>query len=206
MPPKKQASKSTTKPREVWYQLVSASNGKPFKGASVDAIIINPNALMFQVRDAIYQKSPDLLKPFGIPLLQLFENESSFKMMHENGDREPLSPAGSIGTFEASFENPIIVVVPDSSLAIPGVNQVFHAPSVVALSQYNSLIHCLQPCGAPFYRAVFAASEQGDWISFGEAMPGTSLKKLYVRESYRKLSSQMLGFVVDFDACFLGGI
>jgi len=53
-----QNSPSTADDRIVWYQLISASDGRPFMGVSVEAILIRKNALMFEVRDEISAKHP----------------------------------------------------------------------------------------------------------------------------------------------------
>jgi len=132
------APESPPEPRSIWYKLVNASNGEPLSGTKVDAISIRPNALMYEVRDAIYKRHPHRLKHIETTDLKIYENESLFKMMRENGDGEPLSPAGSIGAFESSFINPIIVAVPDSSLAIPRVTAVPSLlPQTVELAAEN---------------------------------------------------------------------
>jgi hypothetical protein len=138
--------------------------------------------------------------PISSPLLgnelpmpsQEYDSEAS-----SQNTEERFMSAVSIGSFVASTEGPLVGCVPDSSLAVSKATQAILVPSSVTWSSYNSLSNCLLRCGASFYRAVSAASEKGDWITFEEAMPGTSLKQLYVRESYRKLSSQMLAGVRD---------
>ena len=50
---------------------------------------------------------------------------------------------------------------------------------------------CLIPCQIPFFNNICGAAECDGWVSFGHDIPSTKLKSLYIRESYRTISSSI---------------
>jgi len=124
--------KSPTESREVWYKLVNASNGEPLSGTKVDAISIRPNALMYEVRDAIYKRHPLRLKHIETTDLTIHENESIFEMFDESEERAARSPGSLIGNLGMYEESPIIVVVPSEEYmhGVLSANALRPVPSV----------------------------------------------------------------------------
>ena len=112
MPLKKRTTQSPLSYRALFYKLVNATNGEPLTGTTVDAIKIHENAMLFEVRDAIYAKNSQLLTHLAISQLQVYENEASFTMSDQSEEREPLSPGTQIGSFGISDKSPIIIAVP----------------------------------------------------------------------------------------------
>jgi len=49
-----------------------------------------------------------------------------------------------------------------------------------------------QPCKVSFYNNISKGIETDGWISFDDNIPSTSLKKLYIRESYRTIASSII--------------
>ena len=87
MPPKKRTAQSSLTSRSLFYKLVNATNGEPLTGTNVDAIIIHENAMMFEMRDAIYAKNTQILTHLAISQLQVYENETSFTMSDQNEEQ-----------------------------------------------------------------------------------------------------------------------
>ena len=81
-------------------------------GTVIDGFTIDPDALLLDVRDAIYGRNSNRLKLTDVTALQIFDNESSFDNWNKDGTTEPLSPGTQIGSFGMSDKSPIIVAVP----------------------------------------------------------------------------------------------
>jgi hypothetical protein len=47
-------------------------------------------------------------------------------------------------------------------------------------------------CQLPFYNDIRRVTDSDGWILFGQDIPSTSLKKLYIRESYRTIASSIM--------------
>jgi Crinkler effector protein N-terminal domain len=47
------------------------------------------------------------------------------------------------------------------------------------------------PCEDPFFKNIRTATERNGWISFQENIPSTTLKNLYIRESFRTIASEI---------------
>ncbi|KAI3648581.1 hypothetical protein MP228_006435 [Amoeboaphelidium protococcarum] len=46
-------------------------------------------------------------------------------------------------------------------------------------------------CGVPFFNSIGNATESDGWISFEHTIPSTTLKNLFIRESYRTIASRI---------------
>jgi hypothetical protein len=67
----------------------------------------------------------------------------------------------------------LVVVAPSSTLASQT------QPSSLPLSQ------------VPFCNRIYKVTQRDGWISFGQSIPSTTLKNLYIRESYRTIASSI---------------
>jgi len=54
------------------------------------------------------------------------------------------------------------------------------------LSHHNAFL-----CAIPFYNSILNAIHDRDWITFEHEIPSTTLKHLYVRDSYHSIAQQM---------------
>jgi hypothetical protein len=52
-------------------------------------------------------------------------------------------------------------------------------------------IQQLTACGLPFYNRLHTVAEEAKWLSFGEAIPSSTLTRLLVRESYQSIASRI---------------
>ena len=46
-------------------------------------------------------------------------------------------------------------------------------------------------CQIPFYNSIYSANEREGWISFEETIPSSTLHKLYIRESFQNIASNI---------------
>ena len=138
-------------------------------GTGIDGFSIHSDALLLDVRDAVYARNSHRLKLTDVTDLQIFDSESSFHKWNKEGPIiEPLSPGSPIGSFGISHKNPIILVV-----------------SVGRLSSLDS-------CEIPFFMNILKAEESEGSVVFEDIIPSTSLKKLFVRECYLSIASSLM--------------
>ena len=169
MDSEKRSALSNLTSRRVWYKLISSANCDPHLGTGIDGFSIHSDALLLDVRDAVYARNSHRLKLTDVTDLQIFDSESSFHKWNKEGPIiEPLSPGSPIGSFGISHKNPIILVV-----------------SVGRLSSLDS-------CEIPFFMNILRAEESEGSVVFEDIIPSTSLKKLFVRECYLSIASSLM--------------
>jgi hypothetical protein len=152
----------------IWFQLVDYATGESYKGSTADAVPLSPGSLVVQFRDALKLKYADShLKAIAPSNLLVYKNKAAFdtrNAMLDERKEEPLRPTQTLGEL-GTADDVLFVVVPSS---IP--------PS---------------RCRVPFFNNLHNATEQDGWILFGHDMPSTTLKNLYIRESYRTMASSI---------------
>ncbi len=176
--PKRQQSSMSSPPSPlVWFLLLDSATGLPYKRTTASSIerssLVAP--VIDQFRKAVLQDNYSILTGITSSQLLVYKNRTAFDKRNaavDEGKEEPLDPTESLGLL-GSKQDMLVVVVPSSIL--PSQTQ----PSFFPL------------CQVPFYNNIYNATERDGWISFGQNMPSTTLKKLYIRESYRTIASSI---------------
>jgi hypothetical protein len=177
MPSDQQSSVSP--PSLVWFLLLDSATGQPFKGATASSVLRSSLVVpvVDQFRDAVKAKLADSHLKGVAPLdLKVYKNKAAFDKRNaavDDGKEEPLEEDSPIDGLGSSKKEALVVVVPSSIL--PSQTQ----PSSFPL------------CHVPFYNSICNATERDGWISFGQNIPSTTLKNLYIRESYRTIASSI---------------
>mmetsp|Transcript_15183 Transcript_15183/g.28542 ORF Transcript_15183/g.28542 Transcript_15183/m.28542 type:complete len:446 (-) Transcript_15183:368-1705(-) len=156
----------------IWFILVDSDTGQSYKGTSADCVLLPPNAVTDQFRDAVKMKYdyPGYLKDFPSSTLRVYKNMASFDKRNDNAndpeEGKPLEEDSFMDGLGKSKKEALVVVVP--------------AP--IPSSKFE---HCQQE----FYNNIYSATESDVWLSFGQhKMPPTNLSRLYIRESYRTIA------------------
>ncbi len=178
--PQQQQQSSMSSPPSplIWFQLLDSATGEPYKDTSVSSVLRSSLVVpvVDQFRDAVKKDKDDgdaaVLTPFKSSQLLVYKNKAVLVAVDE-GKEEPLEEDSFINALGAAKEEALIVVVPPSIL--PSQTQ----PSSFPL------------CQVPFYNSICNATVRDGWISFGQVMPSTNLKNLYIRESYRTIASSI---------------
>jgi hypothetical protein len=159
----------------IWFQLLDSATGEPYKKTSADYVSLPPGSVIAQFRKAVHLENSSILTGITSSQLTVYRNKAAFEKRNaaiDEGKEEPLQPTESIGLL-GSKEDMLVVVVPSSILAFQT------QPSSFPL------------CQIPFCNNIYNATERDGWISFEQNIPSTTLKNLYIRESYRTIASRI---------------
>lgn len=123
--PKQTQSSSMSSPPSplVWFLLLDAATGLPYKGTSADYVSPPPGSVIAQFRDAVQLKydKPNYLKDIPSGALLVYKNKAAFdKRNADDGKEKPLDPTESLGLL-GSKEDMLVVVVPPSISSQPGI-------------------------------------------------------------------------------------
>jgi hypothetical protein len=160
----------------VWFLLLDSGSGLPYKRTSADYVCLAPGSVIAQFRDAAHLKNSSILTGITSSQLTVYKNKDAFEKRNaaiDEGRKEPLEEDSLVYGLGTSKREALFVVVPSSILPLQT------QPSSFPL------------CQIPFYSNIHNASERDGWISFGQNIPSTTLKHLYVRESYRTIASSI---------------
>ena len=103
--------------RLVWFLLVDAADGKPYKGTSADKVSVAAPADVADFRDAVKTKydQPGYLKEIPSGALLVYKNKFAFdKRNATEKDKEepPLKSSFPLDGLGATEEDALVVVVP----------------------------------------------------------------------------------------------
>lgn len=154
----------------IWFLLVDATTGKPYRGAAIASIPrfpTVPNVDRFRATVKSSYGESCFLNGVSSCCLIVFKNKASFDRRDAASGREgPLMSSSRLDGLGETETEPLIVVVPQE-------------------------LHSFSLCVEPFFNSMFDVSECDGTISFGECIPSTSLKKLYIRSSYRTIAARI---------------
>jgi hypothetical protein len=159
----------------IWFLLVDSITGQPYKGTSADKVSIASTADVADFRDAVKIKNAPILTGITSSQLLVYKSKAAFDKRNaaaDEGREEPLEEDSLVDGLGTSVKEALIVVVP-SSVLLPSQTE----PSSFRL------------CQVSFYNNIYNATECDGWILFGQNIPSTTLKNLYIRESYRTIAS-----------------
>ncbi|KAI3631922.1 hypothetical protein MIR68_009758 [Amoeboaphelidium protococcarum] len=162
----------------VWFLLLDGVTGEPYRGTFATSVLrssLPPGSFIAQFRDAVQLKYdlPNYLQDIPSSTLLVFKNKAAFDMRNaavDDGKEEPLEEDFLIDGL-GSEEDMLVVVVP-----LP-----------IRRSETQSSSFPL--CGVPFFNSIGNATESDGSISFEHTIPSTSLRSLFIRESYRTIAS-----------------
>jgi hypothetical protein len=160
----------------VWFLLLDSATGLPYKGTGADKVAVYSSADVADFRKAVKAEHSNKLSSVDAADLLVYKNKAAFNNRNttvDEGMEEPLEEDSFINGYGASKKEALVVVVPQPIL--PSQTQPLFYP----------------PCDVAFYNSVCDVIENDGWIWFGHDIPSTSLKKLYVRESYRTIASSI---------------
>jgi hypothetical protein len=107
--PQPQQSSSPPSPL-VWFLLLDAATGNPYKGTTADKVAVSSSADVADFRDAVIEKQKSsVLTGIASSQLLVYKNKAAFV----DGKEEPLDPTESLGLL-GSKEDMLVVVVPSS--------------------------------------------------------------------------------------------
>jgi len=176
--PQQQQSSSMSSPPYplVWFLLLDSATGEPYKKTTADKVAVASSADVADFRDAVKAKYSNKLSSVDAGELLVYKNKAAFEKRNAaagEGREEPLKSSRSLDGLGTTEEEALIVVVPSSI-----------RPSQTQPSSFPR-------CQVPFYNNIYNATERDGWISFGQNIPSTTLKNLYIRESYRTIASSI---------------
>jgi len=177
--PQQQSSSMSSPPSPlVWFQLLDSATGEPYKKTTADYVSLPSTAVIAQFRDAVIEKfdkqKSSVLTGFASSQLDVYKNKATIDERNaDEGKEEPLKSSRSLDGLGTTEEEALIVIVPSSI-----------RPSQTQPSSFPC-------CQVPFYNNIYNAAERDRWISFGQNIPSTTLKNLYIRESYRTIASSI---------------
>ncbi len=125
-PQQQQSSMSSPSPL-VWFQLLDAATGLPYKGTSADYVSLPPGSVIAQFRDAVqlkYDKS-NYLKDIPSSALLVYKNKAAFAKRNAaagEGREEPLEEDSLVYGLGTSKKEALFVVVP-SPTSSPELDQ-----------------------------------------------------------------------------------
>ena len=90
---KKQRHCSVSTLHLFWFSLLDSETGKPYKGATVDAVSLQSDSVVAQFREAVQAKYSKLFS-FDASDLLVYKNRSCFDKAIDEGMEKPLDPGG----------------------------------------------------------------------------------------------------------------
>ena len=161
----------------IWFLLFDSVTGEPYKGTTAEKVCVSTSADVADFRDAVQLKydKPNYLKEIPSGALLVYKNKTAFEKRNaavDEGKEAPLKEDSPIDGLGLSKKDALIVVV----------------PSTIQRSYTQS---SFPYCQVPFYNNLHSANEFNGWISFEQNIPSTTLKNLYIRESYRTIASNI---------------
>jgi hypothetical protein len=114
--PFKDVSKSPTT-SHVWFQLMDATSGKPFKDTIANRVSLAPSADVVEFLEEAWEKfdKPGYLRDIPAGALKAYKNKASFDKRNaavEDGKESPLEEDALINGLGFSEEEALIVTVP----------------------------------------------------------------------------------------------
>jgi hypothetical protein len=107
--PQQQQSSSMSSPPSplVWFLLLDAATGNPYKGTSADKVAVSSSADVADFRKAVKAENSTILTDFVSSQLFVYKNSTAFL-----GKEEPLEEDSLVGDLGKSKKEALIVVVP----------------------------------------------------------------------------------------------
>lgn len=115
----KQEIKMTSSCHPVWFLLVDSVDGRPYRGTSADAAMLSNNTLVFQFREAVKERNPNILSCTDASQLVIYRDKDAFKRRRQSGtflEGDVLSPTQPIGDFGSADCMLVVAVPPISTL------------------------------------------------------------------------------------------
>ena len=167
--------------RRIWFLLIDSVNGQAYRGTTSSSVSLPPSSVIDDFRDAVKAKfdQPGYLKDIPSGALLVYKNKASF----DQGREGPLEEDALVEDLGTSKKEALVVVVPPAILVVPRAIQ---QPTI-------------QPrlCDEPFYMDIHNATKDNGQILFSHEIPSTSLKSLYIRDSYRDIASLIMTDIRD---------
>ena len=106
--------------RPVWFRLLDADTGEPYKGTSATKVFVASSADVADFRDAVHSKydKPNYLRDIPSGALIVYKNKAAFDKRNaavDDGKEEPLDPTESLGNLGSKQD--MLVVTPPQTLA-----------------------------------------------------------------------------------------
>jgi hypothetical protein len=172
--PQQQSSSMSSPPSPlVWFQLFDSATGEPYKKTTADKVSVSSSADVADFRKAVQAENASILIGITSSQLLVYKNKAAYdKVMN------------FILITERAAE-----ILSFSGWSWNNRRRSSHCcrPVVNSANQPSSFPRCQ----VPFYNNIYNATERDGWISFGQNIPSTTLKNLYIRESYRTIASSI---------------
>ena len=103
--------------------------------------------------------------------------------LYKSDGTTPIKPTDTVESLREDGKDgnaPLVVKSTSLVVAVP-----------TSILPYQTQLSSFPICQVPFYNNIYNATERDGWISFGQNIPSTTLKDLYIRESYRTIASSI---------------
>ena len=101
----------------VWFLLLDAATGEPYKGTTADKVALSSTADVADFRDAVKTKHSNKLSSFDAADLLVYKNKTAFDKRNADADEEKVEPLEEDSVLDglgSSKKEALIVVVPSS--------------------------------------------------------------------------------------------
>lgn len=189
--------------RPVWFLLVDSVDGRPYRGTSADAAMLSNNTLVFQFRNAVKERNPNILSSIDASQLLIYRNKDAFERRQSGTlEGDVLSPTQPIGDLFGSADCMLVVAVPP--MIPPTLDK--SEPSLRKEHLKNlqteiSIVDLKKEMSAP--SSFSKHKDKGCWVNFLRQHPDTIIchrdntEKSYIPACL--LSPRFMEFVHDLD-------
>jgi hypothetical protein len=101
--------------RLIWFQLMDATSGKPFKDTIANRVSLAPSADVLEFLKEVVSTYPKVLADFDYGQLKAYKNQVAFDKRNaavEDGKEKPLNSSSPLEGLGSSKEEALIVTVP----------------------------------------------------------------------------------------------
>ena len=101
----------------IWYQLLDAATGEPYKGTNPDKVNASLSADVADLRKAVHIENPNNLSSVDASNLLVYKSKSSFDKRAasvDEGREEPLEEDSLVDGLGTSKKAALIVAVPST--------------------------------------------------------------------------------------------
>jgi hypothetical protein len=132
---------SSTPPRLIWYRLVDADTGQPYKGTTADKVRLGNDSDVADFRKAVHVENSAILTENTSSQLLVYENQDSFDKRNavDGTKEEPLEEDSLINELGKSKKEALIVVVPTQLLLTSSSLQESNSAKDISEQLYHQL-------------------------------------------------------------------
>jgi hypothetical protein len=134
---------SSTSPRDIWYRLVEADTGQPYRDTSADKVRLSNDSDVADFRKTVHVENPNKLSSVDASDLIVYKNQDSFDKRSATNEEEkggPLKSSTVLNHLGDTEEEALIVVVPSSRSAIRETGQIPNTNRKMRWEELNKIL------------------------------------------------------------------